>query len=160
MPGGAFSRVIIYKDYVIKEYKNIKVRNIKREDSFKKEIKALKLLKGEQYFPQLLDYDEKKFTIKMSYCGKSLDSKEYKEVIFNYENYEENFKSIFNSLNENKIQHHDIDRWNMCFDGNSFYLIDFNLVVFNDLTNPTYFFNSLKNRILVKKWDAKNRKYY
>ena len=48
MPGGTFSRVFIYKDYVIKQYKNIKVRNIKREDSFKKEIKALKLLKGEQ----------------------------------------------------------------------------------------------------------------
>ena len=96
----------------------------------------------------------------MSYCGYSLDNEKLCTTLFNFSDYEENFKSILNSLNKHKIQHHDVDRWNLCFLDNSFYLIDFNIIKFNELTNESYYFNALKNRVLVKKWNRKKREYY
>lgn len=118
---GAFSKCSVRDGVLTKTYVAEKLRS-----SFKIEIECLKRLKGHPYFPQIIDYDSKDMSIRMTYVGVSLDKSDYRTTSFDYDTYKANLEYIADTLIVNNIYYYDIQRRNICFDGKSLYLIDFN----------------------------------
>lgn len=95
---------------------------------FNHEIKTLKKLENYSHFPKILDIDENKKTIKMTYCGLTLqelkDSKKYK-VVQDIKNLDEQIIEISNILDSCYIQHYDLCYNNICVLDNKIFVIDF-----------------------------------
>lgn len=135
---GGWSSVTIENDVAIKQYRSHTVLGKKGvmpfaeiQRQFETELKALRLLKGEKYFPQLLDYDMEKMIIKMTSVGISFKQLPTEKYVFIVEDFEENFKDIYRTLIRSKIYYSDVKNANLCFDGENINLIDLNGVELN-----------------------------
>lgn len=86
-----------------------------------KEVEALKLLEGEEHFPQIIDIDEIGKVIKMTYCGENLTKENLPE------NWEVQCDEITNILKGKNIFHADIYLKNILVKHGIIYLIDFGI---------------------------------
>lgn len=129
---GAYASCTLDEGIITKKYRfKLRPFRLSREkinNLFDTEIKCLERLKGERFFPQLIDYNktEDELSLRMTYVGRSVDKDPYRDTFFDFEQYKENIQAIADTLIKHKIMYSDIQRWNTCFDGEHLYLIDFN----------------------------------
>ena len=130
----------IYKiknnDVIIKVY-NEKLRwTINGHDTmldiFNKELLILQKLKGIPNVPQLIDYDEDKYMLKMSYLGISLWDK-----FVLPEDWKKQLCEIFHNLTNNNILYPEFNLKNIVVLDGKLSLIDFGLSLFSENTTTT-----------------------
>ena len=95
---------------------------------FHHEIEKLKELCNYGHFPKIIDTDEKTYSFKMTYCGKSLSelhkSGSY-EIVDSITDLEEQIIKISDILDKCFIQHYDLGFSNICILHNKIFIIDF-----------------------------------
>ena len=101
-------------------------------DIFNKELLILKKLKGIPNVPQLIDYDENKHTLKMSYLGISLWDK-----FVLPEDWKKQLYDIFHNLTNNNILYPEFNLKNIVILDGKISLIDYGLCIFLENTNTT-----------------------
>ena len=113
------NEIYLYEDYVIKIAANNFNRGLIFYDSIfnlKQEIKALKTLSSNKFFPKIL-HENLNYLI-LNNCGKVATSK---QLI----THKQDLKQIINILDKKKIIHRDLKKQNILFDGKKLVLIDF-----------------------------------
>ena len=114
-----------------REYNPIRVYNdLTIEEAFNLELEIYKRLSGNNNFPKLIRFDDKKFTITIEHCGTSVDKLKSMKI----DNIDEQINNILNTLEKNKINHLDIhdSGKNICYKDGVIYLIDFDIAVIDN----------------------------
>lgn len=100
---------------------------------FKKELMALKVIRGEKHFPQLIDFNPLKLDLYMSYCGVKIN----KNNIPN--DWDKQIRNIVDILIKKSLDLNDIQQKNLCVKNNIIYVIDLadynikNNMIFNQI---------------------------
>lgn len=121
----------IIKNFIKRPGKNI-------YDDFDREVTAFMKLKKCELAPKLYDVDYDNFSIKMSYAGECVGSfvgpgiNKRSNKVKNFleslpENYEELLDNVAEEMHNHGVYHKDLHEDNICFDGEKFIAIDFNL---------------------------------
>lgn len=127
---------IVTKNFIKRIGKNI-------DDEFTREVQAFMKLKKCNLVPELYDVNYDNYSIKMSYAGECIGSfinnkiskrsKKVKNFLKNLpENYEELLDNVVEEMHRRGVYHKDLHKDNICFDGEKFIAIDFNLTEIYD----------------------------
>jgi predicted Ser/Thr protein kinase len=113
----------IYKGYNPKRNFN----NLTKKEAFELELEIYKRVSGEDNFPKLISYDEKKLELIIENCGQSLDKINSLKI----KNLDEQIKNICDVLKKHNIVHLDLHKngKNLCYKDGKIYLIDFDITV-------------------------------
>lgn len=87
--------------------------------TFNREIFWLKKFKDSERFPHILDFNEKKYEIKMTYCGEQISKKNCPY------DWDKQIKTILRELNKYKCNHNDIKEKEILVYENKIKLVDF-----------------------------------
>jgi len=116
--------------------KKLKVTDLTVQETYKLEIRSLKRLKQEPFFPNVLDTNDKTLQITMSYAGMSLNrivKKFPNGYVINKEQYvllNKQINLITSALERRDVVHLDLRPSNVCITKNyELKLIDFGLAV-------------------------------
>lgn len=139
-----FSHGIYSNTYWDKET-NIVTKNFikNRKKNFNIEVQAFMKLEKCDLVPKLYDVNYDEYSIKMSYAGECIGNfvrhgiNKRSDKIKNFleslpENYEELLDNVVEEMHRHGIYHKDLHKDNICFDGEKFIAIDFNLTKIYD----------------------------
>ena len=113
----------IYEGYNPKRNFN----NLTNKVAFELDLEIYKRVSGEDNFPKLISYDEKKLELIIENCGQSLDKINSLKI----KNLDEQIKNICDVLKKHNIVHLDLHKngKNLCYKDGKIYLIDFDISV-------------------------------
>lgn len=95
---------------------------------FDNEVNILKKLEKYDNFPKLINHDEEKKIIYMSYCGKTIFELNKSNKLNIPKNWKEQINSVNDVLTKENIYNNDICHTNVCIKNDIIYLIDFGCI--------------------------------
>jgi serine/threonine-protein kinase RIO1 len=130
----------------------------KQKFEFYNEITIYKSLDPYPQFPKLLSYDEQQLTINFQHCGPTLGS-QTKEIQNKKETIVDQFKVIDNILKNQKIIYVDLHLYNLLWNDNRLYLIDFGTCCHGVINMPKKD-NTIDKKNMVRKYRFEMAQYH